>query len=61
MAVVAGRHSRSACGAELVRAYEDDVRLLEAVTGAEFGDWLGDEGRGEFSSRLAAAQSSGSA
>jgi hypothetical protein len=47
---------------ELVRSYEDDIRLLEAVTGAEFGDWLEDEGRGEFSSRLAAAaQAPGSA
>jgi hypothetical protein len=32
----------------------DDIRLLERVVDASFEDWLGDEGRGEFSARRAA-------
>ena len=36
----------------------DDIRLLEAVTGESFADWLGDEGRGEFSRRRAPAPAS---
>jgi hypothetical protein len=29
----------------------DDIRDLETVTGASYADWLGDEGRGDFSGR----------
>ena len=35
----------------LVDSFADDVRRLELVTGRSFADWLGDEGRGEFSTR----------
>ena len=32
----------------------DDIRLLERIVDVSFEDWLGDEGRGEFSARRAA-------
>jgi hypothetical protein len=37
----------------------DDIRLLERVTGQSFADWLGDEGRGAFATRRAAAPAPG--
>ena len=35
---------------ELVQEYADDIRLLERLTGRDFGDWVGDTSRGQFSS-----------
>jgi hypothetical protein len=40
---------------QLVGGFADDVHLLSALTGEDFGDWLGDEGRGEFSARAVGA------
>ena len=34
---------------QLVEGFADDVHRLSTLTGEDFGDWLGDEGRGEFS------------
>ncbi|MGV1008125.1 MAG: sulfotransferase family protein [Dermatophilaceae bacterium] len=39
---------------EVLDPLADDVRLLSALTGQSFDDWLGDHGRGDFRSRLAA-------
>jgi sulfotransferase family protein len=39
----------------LVTFYADDVRRLERVTGDRYDEWLGDQGRGEFSTRRAGA------
>jgi len=37
---------------ELLGQFEEDIRLLGEVTGSDFSDWLGDQGRGEFQSRI---------
>jgi hypothetical protein len=42
---------------ELLAGFADDIRRLEAVTGEDFSDWLGDESRGEFTSRQVGAVS----
>ena len=34
---------------QLVERFADDVHRLSTLTGEDFSDWLGDEGRGEFS------------
>jgi hypothetical protein len=40
---------------QLVEGFADDVHRLSTLTGEDFGDWLGDEGRGEFSTRAVGA------
>ncbi|MEP9382297.1 sulfotransferase [Nocardioides sp. KR10-350] len=37
----------------LVPAFAEDVKLLSAVTGRDFGDWLSSESKGSFSQRSA--------
>ena len=37
----------------LVDYYADDVRRLSAITGDDYTDWLGEQGRGEYSARIA--------
>jgi len=36
---------------QLVPAFADDIKLLSAVTGRDFGDWLSTESRGSFTQR----------
>jgi len=36
----------------LLEGFEDDIRLLERLTGSDFSDWLEDQGQGEFRSRM---------
>jgi hypothetical protein len=40
---------------QLVERFADDVHRLSTLTGEDFSDWLGDEGRGEFSTRAVGA------
>lgn len=40
---------------EVLGPMTDDVRLLGRLTGQSFDDWLGDDGRGDFRSRVGAA------
>ena len=40
---------------QLVEGFADDVHRLSTLTGEDFSDWLGDEGRGEFSTRAVGA------
>ena len=37
----------------LVDYYADDIRRLSAITGDDYTDWLGEQGRGEYSTRIA--------
>jgi len=39
---------------QLVPAFAEDIKLLSAVTGRDFGDWLSTESRGSFSQRTSA-------
>jgi hypothetical protein len=36
----------------LVERFADDIRLLQDLTGMDFSDWLSEQGRGEFRSRV---------
>ena len=40
---------------QLVERFADDVHRLSTLTGEDFSDWHGDEGRGEFSTRAVGA------
>jgi hypothetical protein len=65
--LVAGLHSRHArrpplpveARREVLEPLLDDIALLEELTGRPFGDWKGDTGRGNFTSRQAAADPGG--
>ena len=37
----------------LVDYYADDIRRLSAITGDDYTDWLGEQGRGDYSARIA--------